>query len=1226
MRRALSVGLCVAGAAFAACGGDRGAPRGDGEPAPHELPAQGRARGDEHALPGAASSTFYAKGDGFEAFAGRRSAYAAHVSARTGRLTVATRAGDRIELEAAAIGREGPGGVLWRAGARAGAGASAPPPVELAGGRVRVRRGDVLEELEARSDGVEQRWIFDARPTGRGDLEVRLAARGRAPLSARGAALASGTLRVRDAAWVDARGARTPLALTAAASGAVSVKVPAAVVEQSAYPAVLDPTIGPEIEVDPTPVVAPHGEATYEPAVAVGKDGTALVAWADERSPSLRSNWMLEGYAIVGARVTAAGVVLDPTGLPLMTERDGFPAGQRVLYDGVKNWFVAWRESSSNTCDSLWGAVVSDDGSVLSSRRATGGCVAPALDAAFDGTDFIVVFQAGYSAGPVWATRFTAAGVPRDVLPVQLGAAAGLAGVGPKIACRAGGCLLVTSTATGPHALRLGANVAAIDAAPIVLPSGPAVDGVVYDGQRWAVAYGSLVALVDPATGAVSAPVTTAGAAPASESKGVASGGADTWLVRTNATQQAELERVTQAGALVPGGPTSLTTAAAVQRPQVAVGAAGGFVAWTDASDRSTRVVRVSPQGASLDGDGIVLGKAANRQMYPVVATNGTGFLVGWIEPSGAHVIRLDASGAPLAQTATLVDPSATVVHVASDGTDYLVGYTAGGQVSLARVSGATGAVVGPPVSVASGALLQGLSHDGLQYVVIWTSSGATRGALVSNGGIVGPTLDVAPGVSGPTAVASGAQGTLVVLGKTGVRLDRTGAVLDASPFPIITSPIAQPFPEKNVTWDGAQWVVVWEDERAGYITSSQVFAARVSAGGVVQSPAEILVGSGPSVSAFPAVVSMSDGYADLVTWSDLRSPTRYLDFGLYANWIRRSDGALIDAAPTVLSDRAGNELLSALAPAGNGRALVVYQLGDFSPGFGTTRIRARVVGSGAALGEACAADAACTTRACADGVCCDRACTGACETCAGTGGKCVSVVSAEDPDSCAGDDVCTAISTCRRKAGRGCTVDADCATGHCAQGICCDRPCDGPCEVCAPLTGTCGARPARTAGAPTCAPFACDGAQATCPATCTTDLACPAGTRCDPTTGACVSGASCLDRTRVALDDRTLLDCAPYSCVAGSCRTSCRSIEDCASATVCDERGACVPAPESPGLAGGGCAAAPTRGLRAGARDGALAATLAAAVAALRALRRRRREVAARSARPQREGPGRPW
>jgi hypothetical protein len=95
------------------------------------------------------------------------------------------------------------------------------------------------------------------------------------------------------------------------------------------------------------------------------------------------------------------------------------------------------------------------------------------------------------------------------------------------------------------------------------------------------------------------------------------------------------------------------------------------------------------------------------------------------------------------------------------------------------------------------------------------------------------------------------------------------------------------------------------------------------------------------------------------------------------------------------------------------------------------------------------------------------------------------------------------------------------------------------------------------------------------------------------------------------------LLDCAPYSCVAGSCRTSCRSIEDCASATVCDERGACVPAPESPGLAGGGCAAAPTRGLRAGARDGALAATLAAAVAALRRSPRSLRSLPPRATRP---------
>lgn len=69
---------------------------------------------------------------------------------------------------------------------------------------------------------------------------------------------------------------------------------------------------------------------------------------------------------------------------------------------------------------------------------------------------------------------------------------------------------------------------------------------------------------------------------------------------------------------------------------------------------------------------------------------------------------------------------------------------------------------------------------------------------------------------------------------------------------------------------------------------------------------------------------------------------------------------------------------------------------------------------------------------------------------------------------------------------GGGCAADADCATGVCSGGTCCERACDGGCEACG-LDGRCavaevGSICRESAG--TCdAPEVCDGTSAACPA-----------------------------------------------------------------------------------------------------------------------------------------------
>jgi hypothetical protein len=117
----------------------------------------------------------------------------------------------------------------------------------------------------------------------------------------------------------------------------------------------------------------------------VSYDGTNfLAAWTDRRSGS--------GYDIYGARVTPAGVVLDPSGIPISTATDWqeYPV---LAFDGASFLVVwlDWRNGSSDIYGSRVtpGGVVFDSGPVV---RQEGIQESPAL-ARGSGSQLFLVYQ-----------------------------------------------------------------------------------------------------------------------------------------------------------------------------------------------------------------------------------------------------------------------------------------------------------------------------------------------------------------------------------------------------------------------------------------------------------------------------------------------------------------------------------------------------------------------------------------------------------------------------------------------------------------------------------------------------------------------------------------------------------------------------------------------------------------------------------------------------------------
>jgi hypothetical protein len=103
--------------------------------------------------------------------------------------------------------------------------------------------------------------------------------------------------------------------------------------------------------------------------------------------------------------------------------------------------------------------------------------------------------------------------------------------------------------------------------------------------------------------------------------------------------------------------------------------------------------------------------------------------------------------------------------------------------------------------------------------------------------------------------------------------------------------------------------------------------------------------------------------------------------------------------------------------------------------------------------GERCRIDHDCQTDICRREVCCAGPCA-LCQSCRGPAGSCLNVPAGEDDyqgtTRCYNGYACDGAGSCRSTTAQACTRPADCPSGFCSDGVCCDRACSGVCETCA--------------------------------------------------------------------------------------------------------------------------------------------------------------------------------
>lgn len=1064
-------------------------------------------------------------------------------------------------------------------------------------GSVAIRRGSVLERIENEGGGIEQSWRFDRAPTGDGDLVVRVAAAGERHRATTDHGLhfdgAEMGLRYGVATWIDARGARTTV-VPRFVDGAIELVVPTDVVERSAFPAVLDPIVAAEREIDvPAAVTAAPGEQSYPSIVSLGAGQGYFAIWHDRRSVR---------PAFVGARIASNGTVTDQTGVTVLS---GVATNvfSPTLYSSPGGLLLVWSVYNVDQWQTpgIYALRIDNTGKALDAAPIAVVKLPnpPIASAAFDGTNWLVTWSRysqsakGYQISGV---RLAAGGTVVDASPAILSTGDN-SGYSQQVAFDGTDYFLtwVGNTNNYLFGQRIDKDLKPVGAAATLLTSYAYDYSLAFDGNQYLFVFYEYAAGYNISarrftkTGAANdggAKLTLATSAQPISRPRVKWDGANffTSWVSGFGPYVVQAARVSPAGTLVEAAATNVFSSTNyLYEYASATDGPGGVVLVREyqavASGSDVRGVKVTAAATTLTaGTPIVVSAAANSETDATTAWNGSTFFSVWLDTReksqtlwGAPI---SADGSPGPAARLFANPAGPITY---------------GAMSPPRITSN-----GSGFYVTFAATQTGCVDACLPRSVFGF-------ALDAQGVIQGPVTDLLPSggnvtsVDAPDVAWNGSEYLVVYqeesdgLSIAGRRLAAGGAPLDDVVLRI--SPVTPGFQESrkapSIAFDGTQYFVAWQTTRptANNIAVGHIYGTRVSKeggaldgelvicnafllqgsprvaahprngffvvwddyrtsldsadiyGGRISSEGQLLDGdkgrviaNGEADESRPTVVAESEGAAWIVAWRDLRSKQGY---DVYGAWVSQG-GVNRDPNGFLFSAEAGDEETPSLTAGPSGKLLLTYARLDPRTGYGSYRLRSRAIDGGKPIGQVCAS----------------------------------------------GDD---------------------CASRSCVDGFCCSSDCDG-CGTCSATPGTCTPRAAGT-DSPRCN-YRCKGALA-CPTECAENVDCATGATCDKASKQCVTRQICIDAKTLQDLTGTQTDCAPYNCFVDACRASCASVDDCASGFVCDLAGRCVPPPSSGEVSG--CAAAPGGRIGAGTRSSAAFLAAFGMMFAIASARRRR-------------------
>ncbi|WP_257451659.1 hypothetical protein [Archangium lipolyticum] len=615
----------------------------------------------------------------------------------------------------------------------------------------------------------------------------------------------------------------------------------------------------------------PISTATYDQAYpAVVHDGmNFLVVWQDHRSSSSSST-----SDIYGARVSNAGTVLDISGIPISTAANN-QTKPAVASNGT-NSLVVWQDTRSGGSPDIYGARMSNTGTVL---NTSGILISTAVNAqespavAYNGLDFMVVWQdsrsgAGYD---IYGARVSGTGVVRNPSGIPISTATSDQKY-PAVAREGTNFLVVWRDARSYdiYGARVNSTGTLLDTSSILISTSSnsaAMPAVAHDGTNYLVVwqdqstpnspniYGARVS----STGTVldTADISISKSANGQYTPAVAHDGMNfliVWQDHRNGYSAIYGARVSETGTVLDSSGILISTGYKYN-PAVAHDGTNFLVVWDEYRSSTGYDIygaRVSSAGTVLDTSGIPISTAINEQSNPVVAHDGTNFLVVWQDYRNitSTTYTSDIYGARVSSAGTVLNTSGILISaatndqyypvVAFNGTNFLVAWqdyrnntstTYASDIYGARVS-SSGTVLdtsGILISISANYEERpSVAHNGMYFLVVWHEYRSSTGYDIY-----------------------------------GARVSSAGTVLDTSGIAISAATNTQYYPV--AAYDGANFLVVWQDYRSN-TGFTDIYGARVDEMGKVLDTSGIPISTEPENEVEPTVTSMG-GESALVVY-----------------------------------------------------------------------------------------------------------------------------------------------------------------------------------------------------------------------------------------------------------------------------------------------------------------------------------------------------------------------
>jgi hypothetical protein len=532
--------------------------------------------------------------------------------------------------------------------------------------------------------------------------------------------------------------------------------------------------------IDPAGIIICKAPGNQKNPAVESNGDIFLVVWEDER------NSELTGTDIYGTRVNGSGIVMNPDSFVISNAADLQEAPKVRSAD--ENFFVVWSDHRTGTNNDIYGTFVSAAGNVTPDEG-----LAICTQTSWQGYPDICVDASRYFV--VWADQ---RGFSKDIYGSFIktdGTISHTNGLGlvtmfnnqnyPSVVWGGTQFFLAweedqTNAKTKIYGSRLSASGALLDAGGIVI--GNSADlycqepDAAFDGTNFTVTF----------------------------SKGIYEDVNDYDIIASRINSSGQV--LDPAGMIIAGGGT-------IQKaPAILFDGENYLLAWDDhTGNDQINAAFVDTSGVVSPAEGFLVSGGYNDQLFGDVAFDGTNYMAVWCDTR--NEISMNIFAARINDQGLVLDQQAIAIttgeedcfdpDIAFNGTNYLVVWDKGSDIYGARLSLA-GAVLDPNGFVIYQDTLSqnkpAVASDGQNWMVVWED-----------------------GRNSTAEKESDIYGTVITSG---------GTVLQPLSIPILVYTMDQINPD--IIYDSTNYIVVWQDYRAGIAGTANIYGTRIALDGTV--------------------------------------------------------------------------------------------------------------------------------------------------------------------------------------------------------------------------------------------------------------------------------------------------------------------------------------------------------------------------------------------------------